>query len=198
MLHYSGTRGQTDLVILNHGQVTSKPELAFPLLTTTPTGGRLRALDEFNVYHHPPTRTVFSGTRLEFRTRQPRSNTLTTRLPRPSTMATDVRGSFADSCHELESGYWADLRSWFRAWQNNDDFPMTSQCEPFAWYRCPAESKIIPNHMSLGTCSGILFQQVQMLSFLQRVLESKVLEVTLQTGCQKIAWTLKLRLICSS
>ncbi|GFX18447.1 hypothetical protein TNCV_3439491 [Trichonephila clavipes] len=38
------------------------------LLTTTPTEGRVRALDRF----HSPTRQVSSGTGLELKTRQPR------------------------------------------------------------------------------------------------------------------------------
>ncbi|GFU01951.1 uncharacterized protein TNCV_1524371 [Trichonephila clavipes] len=51
-----------------HGQVTwTTPELAPPLLTTTPTGGR-SALGRFNV-HHCPTQRVFSGTGLELVTR---------------------------------------------------------------------------------------------------------------------------------
>ncbi|GFV56507.1 hypothetical protein TNCV_2276451 [Trichonephila clavipes] len=72
----------TNLVTLNHGQVTKTiPELApnSPNFHTKPTGGHL-SLDIFNV-HQPPlqrglmgpeTRWVFSGTRLELRTRQPR------------------------------------------------------------------------------------------------------------------------------
>ncbi|GFS87940.1 hypothetical protein TNCV_3426901 [Trichonephila clavipes] len=42
--HCSATRGlsATDLVNLNHGQVTgTTPELKLSLITTTPTGGRL-------------------------------------------------------------------------------------------------------------------------------------------------------------
>ncbi|GFW37703.1 uncharacterized protein TNCV_415891 [Trichonephila clavipes] len=59
------TRGllATDHVILNHGQVTwTTPELAPPLLTTTPHQWEdISALDRFNV-HRRPTRRVFSGT----------------------------------------------------------------------------------------------------------------------------------------
>ncbi|GFX03971.1 uncharacterized protein TNCV_4678751 [Trichonephila clavipes] len=62
------TRGllATDHVILNHGQVTwTTPELAPPLLTTTPHQREdVLALDRFNV-HRCPTRRVFSGTGLE-------------------------------------------------------------------------------------------------------------------------------------
>ncbi|GFU79199.1 uncharacterized protein TNCV_2137221 [Trichonephila clavipes] len=62
------TRGllATDHVILNHGQVTwTTPELAPPLLTTTPHQWEdVSALDRFNV-HRCPTRRVFSGTGLE-------------------------------------------------------------------------------------------------------------------------------------
>ncbi|GFU50477.1 uncharacterized protein TNCV_4456121 [Trichonephila clavipes] len=61
----------TDHVILNHGQVTwTTPELAPPLLTTTPhQQDDVSALDRFNV-HRCPTRRVFSGTGLELVTRQ--------------------------------------------------------------------------------------------------------------------------------
>ncbi|GFU51798.1 uncharacterized protein TNCV_855731 [Trichonephila clavipes] len=56
---------------LNHGQVTwTTPELAPPLLTTTPHQREdVSALDRFNV-HRCPTRWVFSGTGLELVTRQ--------------------------------------------------------------------------------------------------------------------------------
>ncbi|GFS84492.1 uncharacterized protein TNCV_4606721 [Trichonephila clavipes] len=61
----------TDHVILNQGQVTwTTPELAPPLLTTTPHHREdVSALDRFNV-HRCPTRRVFSGTGLELVTRQ--------------------------------------------------------------------------------------------------------------------------------
>ncbi|GFT46528.1 uncharacterized protein TNCV_3183951 [Trichonephila clavipes] len=61
----------TDHVILNHGQVTwTTPELAPPLLTTTPHQREdVSALDRFNV-HRCPTRRVFSGTGLEPVTKQ--------------------------------------------------------------------------------------------------------------------------------
>ncbi|GFX15708.1 uncharacterized protein TNCV_2131941 [Trichonephila clavipes] len=59
------TRGllATDHVIWNHGQVTwTTPELAPPLLTTTPHQREdVSALNRFNV-HRFPTRRVFSGT----------------------------------------------------------------------------------------------------------------------------------------
>ncbi|GFT49293.1 hypothetical protein TNCV_4582871 [Trichonephila clavipes] len=69
------TRGflATDFEILSHGQVTkTTPELEppSPNFLTSHTGGRL-SLDRFNV-HRPPTRRVFSGTRLELMTRRPR------------------------------------------------------------------------------------------------------------------------------
>ncbi|GFY00812.1 putative transposable element [Trichonephila clavipes] len=67
------TRGLlvTDHVNLNHGQVTwTTPELAPPLLTTTPHQREdVSALDRFNV-HRCPTRRVFSGTGLEPVTKQ--------------------------------------------------------------------------------------------------------------------------------
>ncbi|GFV36109.1 hypothetical protein TNCV_4964571 [Trichonephila clavipes] len=53
------------------------PEVALPLLTTT-TGGRLSSQQI-----RCPTRRVFNGTGLELVTSQLRSDTLTTRLPRP-------------------------------------------------------------------------------------------------------------------
>ncbi|GFX97389.1 apple domain-containing protein [Trichonephila clavipes] len=70
---YNATRGllATDHVILNHGQVTwTTPELAPPLLTTTPHQREdVSALDRFNV-HRCPTRRVFSGTGIKLVTRQ--------------------------------------------------------------------------------------------------------------------------------
>ncbi|GFY16529.1 uncharacterized protein TNCV_735581 [Trichonephila clavipes] len=67
------TRGlwATDHVILNQGQVTwTTPELAPPLLNTTPHQREdVSALDRFNV-HRCPTRRVFSGTGLVLVTRQ--------------------------------------------------------------------------------------------------------------------------------
>ncbi|GFX04356.1 uncharacterized protein TNCV_3975041 [Trichonephila clavipes] len=63
LTHIAATRGllATDLVILNHGQVTwTTPELAPPLLTTTPHQREdVSALDRFNV-HCCPTQRVFS------------------------------------------------------------------------------------------------------------------------------------------
>ncbi|GFT89369.1 uncharacterized protein TNCV_4386581 [Trichonephila clavipes] len=61
----------TDHVILNHGQVTwTTPDLAPPLLTTTPHQREdVSALDRFNV-HRCSTRRVFSGTGFELVTRQ--------------------------------------------------------------------------------------------------------------------------------
>ncbi|GFT92623.1 uncharacterized protein TNCV_1481091 [Trichonephila clavipes] len=60
-----------DHVILNQGQVTwTTPELAPPLLTTTPhQREEVSALDRFNV-HRCLTRRVFSGTGLEPVTKQ--------------------------------------------------------------------------------------------------------------------------------
>ncbi|GFX55183.1 uncharacterized protein TNCV_1156401 [Trichonephila clavipes] len=85
--HCSATRGllATDHVILNHGQVTwTTPELAPPLLTTTPHQREdVSALDRFNV-HRCPTRRVFSGTGIELMTCLPWLDTLTTGLPQPS------------------------------------------------------------------------------------------------------------------
>ncbi|GFU62249.1 uncharacterized protein TNCV_4859641 [Trichonephila clavipes] len=100
------TRGllATDHVILNHGQVTwTTPELAPPLLTTTPHQREdVSALDRFNV-HRCPTRRVFSGTGLELMTYLPWSDTLTTGLPQPSR----IEVSDFDCCAgapEFESG----------------------------------------------------------------------------------------------
>ncbi|GFU09073.1 uncharacterized protein TNCV_1319301 [Trichonephila clavipes] len=84
--HCSATRGllATDHVILNHGQVTwTTPELAPPLLTTTPHQREdVSALDRFNV-HRCPTRWVFNGTGIELMTCLPWLDTLTTGLPQP-------------------------------------------------------------------------------------------------------------------
>ncbi|GFU25456.1 uncharacterized protein TNCV_3532171 [Trichonephila clavipes] len=78
------TRGllATDHVILNHGQLKwTTPDLAPPLLTTTPHQREdVSTLDRFNV-HRCPTRWVFSGTRFELMTCLPGSDTLTTGLP---------------------------------------------------------------------------------------------------------------------
>ncbi|GFV12277.1 uncharacterized protein TNCV_1537731 [Trichonephila clavipes] len=67
------TRGllATDHIILNHGQVTwTTPELAPPLLTTTPHQQEdVSAFNRFNV-HRCSTLRVFSGTGLELVTRQ--------------------------------------------------------------------------------------------------------------------------------
>ncbi|GFV48112.1 uncharacterized protein TNCV_3027951 [Trichonephila clavipes] len=71
--HFLATRGllATDDVILNHGQAMwMTPELAPPLLTTTPHQREdVKALDRFNL-HRCPTRRVFSGTGLELLTWQ--------------------------------------------------------------------------------------------------------------------------------
>ncbi|GFT49227.1 uncharacterized protein TNCV_4582401 [Trichonephila clavipes] len=74
----------TDHVILNHGQVTwTTPELAPPLLTTTPHQREdVSALDRFNV-HRCATRRVLSGTGIELMTCLPWLDTLTTGLPQP-------------------------------------------------------------------------------------------------------------------
>ncbi|GFV09587.1 uncharacterized protein TNCV_3159841 [Trichonephila clavipes] len=70
----SPTRGlmATDLVILNHGQLTRRtPELSSLFLTTTPHQREdVSALDRFSV-HRSPTRRVFSGTGLDLVTCQP-------------------------------------------------------------------------------------------------------------------------------
>ncbi|GFV36836.1 uncharacterized protein TNCV_3123771 [Trichonephila clavipes] len=88
----------TDLVLLNHGQVKrTTPELAPPLLTTTLHQRKdVSALHRFNV-HRCPTRRVFSGTGLELMTYQPRSNTLTTGLPRPPCATEDPPSEEADA-----------------------------------------------------------------------------------------------------
>ncbi|GFY06133.1 uncharacterized protein TNCV_3108121 [Trichonephila clavipes] len=59
----------TDHVILNHGQVTwTTPEMAPPLLTTTPHPREdVSAFDRFSV-HRFPERRVFSGTGVELMT----------------------------------------------------------------------------------------------------------------------------------
>ncbi|GFX14506.1 uncharacterized protein TNCV_1616891 [Trichonephila clavipes] len=84
-------------VILNHGQVTwTTPELAPPLLTTTPHQREdVSALDRFNV-HRCPTRRVFSGTGIELMTCLPWLDTLTTGLPQPSIDAQSTHVSFME------------------------------------------------------------------------------------------------------
>ncbi|GFW82507.1 hypothetical protein TNCV_1794001 [Trichonephila clavipes] len=77
---YGPTRGllETGHVILNHDQVTwTTPELARPLLTTTPHQRKdVSALDRFNG-HRCLTWRIFSGTGLELMTRQPQCIALT-------------------------------------------------------------------------------------------------------------------------
>ncbi|GFU66791.1 uncharacterized protein TNCV_1233241 [Trichonephila clavipes] len=90
------TRGllATDHVILNHGQMTwTTPELALPLLTTTPHQREdFSALGRFNV-HRCPTRRVFSDTGLEHVTRQ-----ATIRYP--------YHSATAAPCRESKSSRW--------------------------------------------------------------------------------------------
>ncbi|GFT79817.1 uncharacterized protein TNCV_4597451 [Trichonephila clavipes] len=92
--HCSATRVplETDHVILNHCQVTwTTPELAPTLLTTTPHQREdVSALDRLNV-HRCPTWRVFSGTALELVKGKPRSDTYTTRLPRPQNRELNTR-----------------------------------------------------------------------------------------------------------
>ncbi|GFU24130.1 uncharacterized protein TNCV_2007211 [Trichonephila clavipes] len=87
--HCSATRGllAADHVILNHDQMTwTAPDLAPPLLTTTPHQREdVSALDRFNV-HRCPTRRVFSGTGPELMACLPQSDTLTTGIPQPYLM----------------------------------------------------------------------------------------------------------------
>ncbi|GFW41952.1 uncharacterized protein TNCV_6611 [Trichonephila clavipes] len=67
------------------------PELAPPLLTTTPHQREdVSALDRFNV-HRCPTRLVFSGTGIKLMTRLPWLDTLTTGLPQPRSVAKSPR-----------------------------------------------------------------------------------------------------------
>ncbi|GFS84126.1 uncharacterized protein TNCV_2365111 [Trichonephila clavipes] len=84
----SATRGllATDLVVWNHGQVTrSPPELApvSPNYHTTPKRGNFELTTDFKCIALKHTEG-FSDIGLELMTRQARSDTLTTRLPRPS------------------------------------------------------------------------------------------------------------------
>ncbi|GFW40885.1 hypothetical protein TNCV_4369331 [Trichonephila clavipes] len=63
------------------------PELAPPLLNTTPHQREdVLAFDRFNV-HRCPTRRVFRGSGLEILTCLPLSDTLTTGLPQPQSVA---------------------------------------------------------------------------------------------------------------
>ncbi|GFT18418.1 uncharacterized protein TNCV_4059251 [Trichonephila clavipes] len=95
-LTQKATRGllATDHVILNHGQVTwTTPELAPPLLTTTPHQREdISALDRFNV-HRCPTRRVFSGTGFEPVTKQ-------------ATVRYLYHSATAAACHRWESWQW--------------------------------------------------------------------------------------------
>ncbi|GFX52429.1 hypothetical protein TNCV_4324461 [Trichonephila clavipes] len=66
------------------------PDLAPPLLTTTPHPRKdVSALDRFNV-HRFATRQVVSRTGLELMTRPLRSDALTTRLPRQYVIAGEI------------------------------------------------------------------------------------------------------------
>ncbi|GFX33486.1 uncharacterized protein TNCV_1006471 [Trichonephila clavipes] len=88
-----------EMVRMNHGQVTwTTPELAPPLLTTTPHQREdVSALNRFNV-HSCPTRWVFSGTGLEPVTKQ-----ATVRyLYHSATTATGYTRAFGDGPRNLE------------------------------------------------------------------------------------------------
>ncbi|GFW43898.1 uncharacterized protein TNCV_4786091 [Trichonephila clavipes] len=86
----------TDHVILNHGQVTwTTPELAPPLLTTTPHQREdVSALDRFSV-HRCPTRRVFSGTGLEL-------------VTKPATIRCLYHSATATTDRQLDSLYQTD------------------------------------------------------------------------------------------
>ncbi|GFW02782.1 uncharacterized protein TNCV_3731821 [Trichonephila clavipes] len=111
----SSTRGllATDHVILNHGQVTwTTPELAPPLLTTTPHQREdVSALNRFNA-HRCPTRRVFSGTGLEPVTKQ-----ATVRYLYHSATAATTR-SFA--MQEKGGNRWCQVRT---IWWMHQNFP---------------------------------------------------------------------------
>ncbi|GFS55453.1 hypothetical protein TNCV_1627211 [Trichonephila clavipes] len=85
-----------DHVILNHDQVTrTTPELASPVLTTTPhQWDDVSTLNRFNG-RRCPIRWVFSGTGLKLMTCLPWSDTLTTGLPQPSRWMEEI-GQFID------------------------------------------------------------------------------------------------------
>ncbi|GFT51208.1 general transcription factor II-I repeat domain-containing protein 2A [Trichonephila clavipes] len=75
-------------VILNHGQVTwTTPELAPPLLTTTPTNGRTFQLSTDLTCIAALHGGSFSGTGIELMTCLPWLDTLTTGLPQPEAMS---------------------------------------------------------------------------------------------------------------
>ncbi|GFX91404.1 uncharacterized protein TNCV_1934201 [Trichonephila clavipes] len=92
--------------MLNHGQVTwTTPELAPPLLTTTPHQREdVSALDRFNV-HRCPTRRVFSGTGIELMTCLPWLDTLTTGLPQPHMKDENVRNKCVVISHKRTIQY---------------------------------------------------------------------------------------------
>ncbi|PRD20975.1 UNVERIFIED_CONTAM: hypothetical protein NCL1_53128 [Trichonephila clavipes] len=105
MSHCSATRGllATDLVILNHGQVTRMtPELTPTILTTTPHQRETFELSTDLTCNSPHHGGSLSGTELELVTRQPLSDTLTTMLPRPYYRA--ARGLFSHGPRNFEIG----------------------------------------------------------------------------------------------
>ncbi|GFS49152.1 hypothetical protein TNCV_2410151 [Trichonephila clavipes] len=80
--------------------------MAPPLPNTTLTGGRLSSRQI--QCSSPLTRRVPTGTGPESVTSQPRSDTLTTRLPRPYRLAAAVTDS-SPECHEFETSSTQDL-----------------------------------------------------------------------------------------
>ncbi|GFV99515.1 mariner Mos1 transposase [Trichonephila clavipes] len=93
-IYSSVTRGllATDYLILNHGQVTwTTPELAPPLLATTPHQRQdVSALDRFNV-QRCPTRRVFSGTGLDLVTSQTLNSDIYCQQLNPLKLAIDQK-----------------------------------------------------------------------------------------------------------
>ncbi|GFT73565.1 hypothetical protein TNCV_4021661 [Trichonephila clavipes] len=75
---------ETDLKILNLGQPMRTTRMLQSPFPNYHTNGRTLSLGRFKV-NRSLTRRVFGGTRLELMTYHPRSDTLTTRLPWPST-----------------------------------------------------------------------------------------------------------------
>ncbi|GFW66038.1 hypothetical protein TNCV_588641 [Trichonephila clavipes] len=80
----------TDFVILNYDQMTrTTPELASPSPNYHTIGRTFEHSSDLTFIAHP-TRRIFSSTRPELMTRRPRSDALTTRLPRELGATTDV------------------------------------------------------------------------------------------------------------
>ncbi|GFY28618.1 uncharacterized protein TNCV_4150491 [Trichonephila clavipes] len=156
-LYTAATRGllATDHVILNHGQVTwTTPELAPPLLTTTPHQREdVSALDRFNV-HRCPTRRVFSGTGLEPVTKQ-----ATVRyLYHSATAATDYqRWSRARDFHKRIL-FSDEAHFWLNGYVNKQNCRIWSEANPQVYVETPLHPEKLTVWCALWA-GGILLQK---------------------------------------